>query len=189
MVITYSSNEIKKIKIKNFKLLESLSGKKKSIQDFFSDRATVIMFICNHCPYVKHINPELVRLTNDYIPKGISFLAINSNDIEKYPEDSPENMKKISHKLGYIFPYFFDEKQEVAKYYGAQCTPEFFIFNGIGYLYYHGQLDDSRPNNEIPVTGYDVRNILNSLLEYDDGVKKIYPIKKPSYGCNIKWKK
>ncbi|AER40510.1 MAG: thioredoxin family protein [Flavobacteriales bacterium] len=186
MVVTHSSNEIRKIKIKNFELLESISRKNKFLKNFFSDKATVIMFICNHCPYVKHINPELVRLTKEYIPKGVSFLAINSNDIEKYPEDSPEEMKKISHQLGYPFPYFFDEKQEVAKYYGAKCTPEFFIFNGLGNLCYHGQLDDSRPGNGIPVTGNDVREILQDILE---GIEKItYPKIKPSYGCNIKWK-
>ncbi|WP_185851717.1 thioredoxin family protein [Blattabacterium cuenoti] len=184
MVRTSSSNEERKIKIKNFELLESNSGKKKFIKDFFSDKATVIMFICNHCPYVKHINTELVRLTNDYIKKGVSFLAINSNDIEKYPEDSPEKMKEISHKLRYPFPYFFDETQEVAKYYGAKCTPEFFIFNGKGYLCYHGQLDDSRPKNGIPVTGSDVRNILKELLNG----REIKQTTKPSCGCNIKWK-
>ncbi|WP_185860038.1 thioredoxin family protein [Blattabacterium cuenoti] len=183
MVRTYSSDGIK-IKIKNFELLETVSGKNKCLQDFFSDKATVIMFICNHCPYVKHINTELVRLANDYLHKGVSFLAINSNDIEKYPEDSPENMQKISHQLSYPFPYFFDEKQEVAKYYGAKCTPEFFIFNGVGYLCYHGQLDDSRPGNGISVTGYDIRKVLEGLLK---GIE-IFPTAKHSYGCNIKWK-
>ncbi|WP_185870644.1 thioredoxin family protein [Blattabacterium cuenoti] len=186
MVRTYSSNERKKIKIKDFELLEANSGKKKFLKNFFSDKATVIMFICNHCPYVKHINAELVRLTNDYTKKGVSFLAINSNDIEKYPEDSPEKMKEISHQLRYPFPYFFDETQEVAKYYGAQCTPEFFIFNGTGELCYHGQLDDSRPTNGIPVTGYDVRNILKDLIINGREIKNI--ITKPSSGCNIKWK-
>ncbi|WP_185856298.1 thioredoxin family protein [Blattabacterium cuenoti] len=185
MVQTYSSNEIQKIKIKDFELLESNSGKKKFIKDYFSNKATVIMFICNHCPYVKHINTELVRLANDYIQKGVSFLAINSNDIEKYPEDSPEIMKEISHKLRYSFPYFFDETQEVAKYYGAKCTPEFFIFNATGDLCYHGQLDDSRPNNKIPVTGSDVRNVLEKLLSK----REIKKTTKPSCGCNIKWKK
>ncbi|WP_185860864.1 thioredoxin family protein [Blattabacterium cuenoti] len=183
MVRTYSSNEIK-IKIKDFELLEVSSGKKKFLKSYFLNKATVIMFICNHCPYVKHINTELIRLANDYISKNISFLAINSNDVKKYPEDSPENMKKVYHKLGYTFPYFFDETQEVAKYYCAKCTPEFFIFSGKGNLCYHGQLDDSRPGNNIPVTGFDVRNTLQNILNG----KKIYPIVKLSYGCNIKWK-
>ncbi|WP_185858101.1 thioredoxin family protein [Blattabacterium cuenoti] len=183
MVPTYSSDE-KKIKIKDFELLEVSSGKKKFLRHYFSNKATVIMFICNHCPYVKHINTALIRLVKDFLPKKISFLAINSNDSEKYPEDSPENMKKVYHQLGYPFPYFFDENQEVAKYYRAKCTPEFFIFSGKGNLYYHGQLDDSRPNNDIPVTGYDVRNVLQDILKG----KKIYPTVKLSYGCNIKWK-
>ncbi|WP_185872362.1 thioredoxin family protein [Blattabacterium cuenoti] len=183
MAGTYSSDKIK-ISIKNFFLLEVSSGEKKFMKNFFSNKATVIMFICNHCPYVKHITTELVRLSNDFIPKGISFLAINSNDAKKYPEDSPENMKKIHYKLGYTFPYFFDEKQNVAKYYGVKCTPEFFIFSGKGNLCYHGQLDDSRPNNEIPVTGSDVRNVLHNILKG----KNINLISKLSYGCNIKWK-
>ncbi|WP_185853480.1 thioredoxin family protein [Blattabacterium cuenoti] len=183
MVRTYSSSEIK-IQIKDFNLLEVSSGKKKFLKNFFSDKATVIMFICNHCPYVKHINAELVRLSNDFIPKGISFLAINSNDANKYPEDSPENMKKVHYLLGYPFPYFFDETQEVAKYYCAKCTPEFFIFSGKGNLCYHGQLDDSRPGNKIPVTGCDVRNVLKNILKGTN----INPIFKLSYGCNIKWK-
>ncbi|WP_185851255.1 thioredoxin family protein [Blattabacterium cuenoti] len=183
MVRTYSSNEIR-IKLKNFKLLDVCSGKKKSFKDFFSDIATVIMFICNHCPYVKHIHTELVSLAKDYLDKGISFLAINSNDVDKYPEDSPVNMKKISDQLGFTFPYFFDDEQKAAKYFGAKCTPEFFIFHKKDYLIYHGQLDDSRPENGIKVTGYDVRQIIEKLL---NGIK-IDPIIKPSYGCNIKWK-
>lgn len=183
MVRTYSSSETK-IQIKNFELLEVSSGRKKLLKKFFSNRATVIMFICNHCPYVKHINTELVRLANDFLPKKISFIAINSNDAKKYPEDSPENMKKIYDQLSYPFPYFFDEMQEVAKYYGAKCTPEFFIFSGEGNLCYHGQLDDSRPGNDIPVTGVDVRSVLQNILKG----KKIDPIVKLSYGCNIKWK-
>ncbi|BBA17109.1 thioredoxin family protein [Blattabacterium cuenoti] len=184
MVQTYSSNETK-IQFQDFELLEVSSGKKKFLKDFFSNQATVIMFICNHCPYVKHINTELIRLANDFIPKMISFLAINSNDKIKYPEDSPENMKKVHNQLNYPFPYFFDETQEVAKYYNAKCTPEFFIFFGNGNLCYHGQLDDSRPGNKVPVTGYDVRNILNNILK---GKKMLSPIVKSSYGCNIKWK-
>ncbi|WP_185862278.1 thioredoxin family protein [Blattabacterium cuenoti] len=184
MVRTYSSSEIK-IKIKNFELLEVSSGKKNFLKNFFSDTATVIMFICNHCPYVKHINAELVRLANDFLSKGISFLAINSNDAKKYPEDSPKNMKKVYHKFNFPFPYFFDETQEVAKYYRAKCTPEFFIFSGKGNLCYHGQLDDSRPGNKIPVTGNDVRNVLKNILKK---IKIQHTIVKPSYGCNIKWK-
>ncbi|WP_185863397.1 thioredoxin family protein [Blattabacterium cuenoti] len=183
MVRTYSSNKIK-IQIQDFELLEVSSGKKKFLKDYFSSKATVIMFICNHCPYVKHINTELIRLSNDFLPKKISFIAINSNDDEKYPEDSPENMKKVHQKLGYPFPYFFDETQKVAKYYCVKCTPEFFIFSGKGNLCYHGQLDDSRPGNNIPVTGFDVRNVLQNILNG----KEIYTTGKLSSGCSIKWK-
>ena len=183
MVKTYSSNEMR-IQIKDFYLFEVSSGKKKFLKDFFSETATVIVFICNHCPYVKHINSELIRLYKDFSPKGISFLAINSNDEKKYPEDSQKNMKKTHKKLGYPFPYFFDETQEVAKYYCAKCTPEFFIFSGKGILCYHGQLDDSRPGNKIPVTGFDVRNVLHNIL---NGIE-INPFYKLSSGCNIKWK-
>ncbi|WP_185864601.1 thioredoxin family protein [Blattabacterium cuenoti] len=185
MAKTFSSEEVK-ITLKDFNLLEVTSGKKKYLKEFFSVKGTVIMFICNHCPYVKHINIELVRMTNEYIHKGISFLAINSNDAEKYPEDSPKNMKKISDQLGYNFPYFFDDTQKVAKYYQAKCTPEFFIFSGKGDLYYHGQFDNSRPGNDIPVTGKDVRYILTKILSGSNFIEN--PIVKVSSGCNIKWK-
>nr|WP_317167200.1 thioredoxin family protein [Blattabacterium cuenoti] len=171
--------------MKNFELLEVNSGMIKNLNEFFSKIANVIMFICNHCPYVKHINKELVNLSNFFIPKGISFIAINSNDIKQYPEDSPENMKKTSIKLEYPFPYFFDEKQEAAKYFGAKCTPEFFVFLGNGKLCYHGQLDNSRPGNQIPTTGHDVKHILNKILTREN-INEI--IIKPSSGCNIKWK-
>lgn len=172
--------------IKPFRLLDPVLQKKRNLYDIISKKATLIMFICNHCPYVKHINSELVNLAKYYIHRGVSFIGINSNDITNYPDDSPEQMIKISHKLGYPFPYLFDETQEVAKNYNAVCTPEFFIFNSKNYLVYHGQLDDSRPGNNIPVTGKDIRNVLNAILE----CKEILNIvQKPSIGCNIKWKK
>ncbi|WP_185872880.1 thioredoxin family protein [Blattabacterium cuenoti] len=184
MVITYSDYDIKQKKLKNFELLETKSGVKKSLKDFFSDLGTVIMFICNHCPFVKHINNKLILLSNEYINKNISFLSINSNDIQQYPEDSPENMKKVAHQLGYPFPYFFDRTQQVAKYYGAKCTPEFFIFQNQNLCYY-GQFDDSRPGNNIPVSGIDIQNILDNILKE----QPIQFTKKLSQGCNIKWKK
>lgn len=142
------------------------------------------MFICNHCPYVKHVNKELTRLANDYLPKGVNFIAINSNDVENYPDDSPENMKKTALAEGYPFPYLFDETQEVAKAYQAACTPDFFVFDANLVLVYRGQLDDSRPGNQVEVTGNSIRKALDSLLADQ-------PIKfeqKPSLGCNIKWK-
>lgn len=146
--------------------------------------ATVIMFICNHCPFVKHINNELTRLANDYIPKGIRFLAINSNDVENYPDDSPENMILSAKLYQYPFPYLFDETQEVAKAYNAACTPDFFVFDSHLSLMYRGQLDDSRPGNSVPVTGESLRQALDCILNN----RPIDFEQKPSLGCNIKWK-
>ena len=143
------------------------------------------MFICNHCPFVKHVNKELVKLANDYIPKDISFIAINSNDVSTFPEDSPEKMKIIAAELNYPFPYLYDESQEVARAYDAACTPDFFIYDKDLKLAYRGQLDDSRPSNNIPVNGKDIRTALDCLLTD----KPVPADQKPSIGCNIKWKK
>ncbi|WP_185865148.1 thioredoxin family protein [Blattabacterium cuenoti] len=186
MVVTYSSDN-KKIIMKNFKLFEVNSGEKKNFSNFFSRKANVIMFICNHCPYVKHINHKIVSLSNYFSSKEISFLAINPNDPDQYPQDSPKNMKKISIQFGYTFPYFFDETQEVAKYYQAKCTPEFFIFSGNGILIYNGQFDNSRPDNNLPITGNDIVHILKMIL-FKKLDKTKLPIIKNSYGCSIKWK-
>ncbi|XOD68546.1 MAG: thioredoxin family protein [Flavobacteriales bacterium AspAUS03] len=170
--------------IKYFELLDPISGSKKSIEDLQSDLATVIMFICNHCPFVKHVNEELVRLGQDYIPVGVSFIAINSNNMEAYPEDAPDKMIETSQALDYPFPYLFDETQEVAKAYDAACTPDFFIFDGKEKLVYRGQLDDSSPGNVIPVTGKDIRGALDAILEG----REVPHAQRPSIGCNIKWK-
>ncbi|KTC65090.1 putative thiol-disulfide isomerase and thioredoxins family (plasmid) [Legionella adelaidensis] len=167
-----------------FKLIDAVSGKQISYSDNKNAVATVIMFICNHCPYVKHINHELTRLANDYLAKGIQFFAINSNDATQYPEDSFENMKMNAKVQAYPFPYLYDETQEVAKAYQAACTPDFFIFNHLNELVYRGQLDDSRPGNGIPVTGSSIRDALNCLLSN----KEITKDQSPSLGCNIKWK-
>jgi thiol-disulfide isomerase/thioredoxin len=155
-----------------------------SLEGLKSDRATVVMFICNHCPYVKHVQEELVRLAEDYRPKGVSFIAISSNDAEQYPEDGPENMKKVAQRMGYPFPYLYDETQEVAKAYKAACTPDFYVFDGDMELVYRGQLDDSRPGNAIPITGADLRGALDNLLRG----QPVEEDQKPSMGCNIKWK-
>lgn len=149
-----------------------------------SDTATVVMFICNHCPFVKHVQQGLVSLAQDYIPRGISFIAINSNDVVTHPGDSPEKMKEEAQRLGYPFPYLFDESQEVAHAYQAACTPDFYVFDGGLNLIYRGQLDDSRPGNEIPVTGQDIRAALDAAL---NGTP-VSGHQKPSIGCNIKWK-
>jgi len=148
-------------------------------------KATVIMFICNHCPYVIHVNPELIRLANDYIPKGVHFIAISSNDVTHYPDDSPELMLVQAKQLNYPFPYCYDESQEVARAYDAACTPDFYVFNAELKLAYHGRLDASRPGNDLPLNGLDIRNALDALLINE--APSI--IQYPSMGCNIKWKK
>lgn len=167
-----------------FSLLEPLHDKIVQLNSSITARATVIMFICNHCPFVKHINAELPRLANDYMPKDVRFIAINANDAMAYPDDSPENMKKIAIEEQYPFPYLFDETQEVARAYEAACTPDFFIFDENLLLVYRGQLDDARPGNGIPVTGESIRLALDCILAH----KPLPEKQKPSMGCNIKWK-
>lgn len=168
-----------------FTLPDVVSGKTLSLDALKSDTATVIMFICNHCPYVKHINDQLVSLANDYIPKAISFVAISSNDVSAHTEDSPENMRQLALELKYPFPYLYDEPQAVAKAYEAACTPDFFIYNKDLQLVYRGQLDDSRPGNKVPSDGKDIRAALDAILSGE----KPSPRQRPSIGCNIKWKK
>ena len=142
------------------------------------------MFICNHCPFVKHVNQGIVSLANDYQDQGVSFIAISSNDVENYPQDGPELMKENALREGFPFPYLYDESQEVAKAYDAACTPDFYIFDQGLELVYRGQLDDSRPGNGLPVTGKDMREALDALLVG----KPALEVQKPSIGCNIKWK-
>lgn len=168
-----------------FKLPDTVSDRDISLDDAASDTATVVMFICNHCPYVKHVNAELTRLANDYLPRGISFVAISSNDPTAYAEDSPDNMKRVAAEERFPFPYLFDESQDVARAYAAACTPEFYIFDHDRRLVYRGQLDDSRPNNGVPVTGRDVRDALDSIL----AEAPVTGEQTASIGCGIKWKK
>jgi len=168
----------------NFSLPDVVSSGQLSLTDIKSDTATVIMFICNHCPYVKHVQSGLVELANDYIAKGVKFIAINSNDAVNYPEDSPENMKAVADRFGYPFPYLFDESQEIAKAYGAICTPDFYIYDNDLKLVYRGQMDDSRPGNGKPVTGNDIRAALDEILAGNE----LSPEQVPSIGCSIKWK-
>ncbi len=168
----------------SFRLPDTISGKTMSLNELKSDQATVVMFICNHCPYVKHVQTELVKLAQDYQPKGVSFGAISSNDVAQYPEDGPGPMKEVAARLGYPFPYLYDESQEVARAYRAACTPDFYIFDPDLKLVYRGQFDDSRPGNPIPVTGRDVRAALDNIL----AGKPVNPEQKPSIGCSIKWK-
>ncbi len=168
----------------DFTLKDTISDEMKSLKELKSDRATVIMFICNHCPFVKHVQKGIVELANDYRKKGISFIAINSNDVESYPEDSPEKMKLVAEKLGYSFPYLYDETQDVARAYDAACTPDFFIFDKDLKCVYRGQMDGARPENSVPVTGIDIRNALEAIL----AGKPVDENQIPSIGCNIKWK-
>ena len=168
----------------DFSLLDTVSGKKLSLQELKGEKGTVIMFICNHCPFVIHVNPEISKLGTEYQKKKISFIAISSNDIEKYPQDSPELMTQLARQENYTFPYLYDETQEVAKAYNAACTPDFYLFDSNLNLAYRGQLDDSRPGNNIPLSGADLREALDNLLNK----KPISKNQKPSIGCNIKWK-
>ncbi|RAJ07481.1 peroxiredoxin [Arenibacter echinorum] len=169
----------------NFKLLDTTSDEQKSLQDLKGTKGTVIMFICNHCPFVKHLNAEIAKTAMEYQPKDISFMAISSNDAENYPQDAPHLMKLISMEQKYTFPYLYDESQEVAKAYDAACTPDFYLFDVDLKLVYRGQFDNSRPGNGIPVTGEDLKTAMDALL----AGKEINEKQKPSMGCNIKWKK
>jgi peroxiredoxin len=171
-------------KAPDFNLLDTSSGNECGLEQMKGAQATLIAFICNHCPFVKHINPALVKIAKDYQPRGLSVIAISSNDILQYPEDGPEWMERNAADLGYTFPYLFDETQEVAKAYQAVCTPDFFVFDKNLQLAYRGQLDDSRPGNGIEVTGKDIRESLELILEG----KPAAAYQKPSIGCNIKWK-
>jgi peroxiredoxin len=184
MALTESNNfEIGKI-APDFYLQDTISNENFTLSDLKGKKGTVIMFICNHCPFVIHINDQLVKMANDYLSKGIHFIAISSNDVDNYPQDGPIYMKQVGLKLKYPFPYLFDENQEVAKQYNAACSPDFYVFNEHLKSVYHGQLDDSRPGNRIPVTGSNIRNSLDKLLTNEVNPEK----QKPSIGCSIKWK-
>lgn len=171
-------------KAPGFTLPDTVTGKQISFDDIKGETATVLMFICNHCPFVLHVNAELVKLAHDYQGKGIGFMAISANDAVNYPDDGPDKMKATALRLQYPFPYCYDETQEVARAFGAACTPDFFIYNSDRELVYRGQLDDSRPGNEIPVTGKDIRQALDHLI----GHQPVPATQRPSIGCNIKWK-
>lgn len=166
-----------------FELLDTVSDKTLSLDLLKGKMGTVIMFICNHCPFVIHVNPEIAKMAKEYREKGISFIAISSNDVVNYPQDAPHLMKKKALEADYTFPYLYDEIQEVAKAYDAACTPDFYVFDKNLGLVYRGQLDDSRPGNGIQVSGIDLRNAIEALLKDNE----INPIQKPSIGCNIKW--
>lgn len=184
MALTPSNMLALGTKAPSFELLNTVDNDIVSLENAKGIKGTIIMFICNHCPFVKHVNHELSQLAKDYISKGINCIAISSNDADNYPEDAPQLMKVNAIDNDFIFPYLYDETQEVAKAYDAACTPDFYVFDEQLKLIYRGQLDNSRPGNGIPVSGEDIRGVLDNLLN----AAPITEIQKPSIGCNIKWK-
>ncbi len=168
----------------DFTLPDAVTGKSISLKDIKSDKGAVIMFICNHCPYVIHIQDEMVNIAREYQQKGVSFVAISSNDIEKYPDDAPDKMKERALELNFDFPYLFDESQDIAKAYMAACTPDFYVFDAELKCVYRGRMDEATPGNGKPVNGKDLRNALDALLNGQVISEEQFP----SMGCNIKWK-
>jgi peroxiredoxin len=167
-----------------FRLPEPATGREIALADFAAAPALVVAFICNHCPYVKHVREGLARFGKDCAAQGAAMVAISANDAVNYPADSPDKIAAEVRAAGYSFPYLYDESQAVARAYRAACTPDFFLFDGQRRLVYRGQFDDSRPGNGVPVTGKDLRAALTAVL----AGKPVSPDQKPSLGCNIKWK-
>lgn len=184
MALTDSNMLALGTKASDFNLLDTVTGSYKAYADIKGNKATLVIFSCNHCPFVVHVNHEIVAIANQYQDKGLGVVAISSNDVDNYPDDSPEKMNIVAKVLKYPFPYLYDESQEVAKAYDAACTPDFYLFDNNDELIYRGRLDGSRPGNGIPVTGADLRSAIDATLL---GVKEISP-QIPSAGCNIKWK-
>ena len=183
MAVTESNMLPLGTKMPEFTLLDTISNSEVSSKSL-NRKANLVMFICNHCPFVIHVKDELSKIGIDYKEKDVAIVAISSNDIEKYPQDGPEKMKEFAINENFSFPYLYDETQEIAKSFLAACTPDFYLFNEKNELVYRGQLDNSRPNNGIPVTGKDLRNAIEAVLnnELPDSNQV------PSIGCNIKWK-
>ena len=184
MVLTPSTMLSLGTQAPDFRLPDIISGQIISLASFEDKTALLLMFICCHCPFVKHIEQEIAKLGQDYKEQSLGIIAISANDISKYPDDSPENIKLMAQKLGFNFPFCYDETQKVAQSYTAACTPDFFLFNKSRKLVYRGQLDNSRPSNQIQVTGIDLRQAIDSVL----ADRLIDFPQKPSIGCNIKWK-
>jgi peroxiredoxin len=168
----------------DFALHDVTTGEVVTLGDFAASDALLVMFICRHCPYVKHVRAEIAKLARDYQGTGLAVVAIGSNDPETYPEDAPAGLAREAAEAGYVFPYLFDEDQSVAKAYTAACTPDFFLFDRGRALVYRGQLDDSRPGNGVPVTGRDLRAALDAVL----AGRAVDPDQRPSVGCSIKWR-
>jgi peroxiredoxin len=168
----------------DFQVPDVTSGAVIKRADFHGKKGLLVMFICRHCPYVRHVQQELARIGRDYADQPLGIVAISSNDAVAYPGDAPESLREMAAELGFVFPYCFDETQDVARAYAAACTPDFFLFDHGSRLVYRGQLDDSRPRNDKPVTGRDLRDAIEAVL---DG-RPVNADQKPSLGCNIKWK-
>ena len=170
-------------KAPDFKLLDATDAKVKSLGDLKGEKATVIVFMCNHCPFVKHINKEISATAKAYKNHSVNFVAISSNDVENYPQDAPDLMRQLAKEEDFIFPYLYDETQKTAIAYQAACTPDFYLFNSDLHLVYRGQFDDSSPGNNLPVTGKDLKHPLNAVINN----RHVDANQKPSIGCNIKW--
>jgi thiol-disulfide isomerase/thioredoxin len=169
--------------VPDFRLPDAVTGRDVSPADFADAKALLVMFICNHCPYVQHVMPELGRVARDYHDDGLAVIAINSNDLKAFPQDAPPAMKQLAEDQAWTFPFLMDESQEAAKAFRAACTPDFYLFDKHRRLIYRGQLDDSRPKSEVPVTGRDLRAAIEATL----GGKEVSSDQKASMGCNIKW--
>lgn len=167
----------------DFSLLNVQTGSKQALQELKGKNGTLVMFICNHCPFVVHVIDELVRIGNDYKDSGISIASISSNSVSTHPQDGPDQMAQLANEKGFPFPYLYDESQEVAKAYDAACTPDFYLYDSNLKCVYRGQMDDSRPGNDAPIDGHDLRSAFDSLINN----AAISADQKPSIGCNIKW--
>ncbi|MEX2536050.1 MAG: thioredoxin family protein [Trueperaceae bacterium] len=167
-----------------FALPDVSSGQEVSLSDFEGKQGLLVMFLSQHCPFVKHVQQKVAEVANSYLERGLGVVAIGSNDVERYADDGPENLRKMAAQLGFRFPYLLDETQQVAKAYSAACTPDFFLFDGDLRLAYRGQFDGSRPRNDVPVTGEDLIAAVDAVL----AGRPVAPDQRPSVGCNIKWK-
>ncbi len=167
-----------------FTLPDTVTNYSISLLDAKGGKGTVVYFTCNHCPYVIHVNSAIISLANEFTAKGINFIAISSNDVKNYPEDAPDKMSIVAKVLQFPFPYLYDESQAVARAYDAACTPDFYLFDNEMKLYYRGRIDGSRPGNDTPLTGTDLRDAMTGMLDNQPAPEKQYP----SAGCNIKWK-
>ena len=184
MARTPSSMKELGTKAPDFELTDVVTGRPVSRRDVAGAKGMLVMFICRHCPFVKHVQNELAAIGRDYRGRGVGVVAISANDVASHPEDSPTKLAYQAQELNFAFPYLFDESQQVARAYDAQCTPDFFLYDADGALVYRGQLDEGRPGNEIPVTGGDLRAALDALI----AGRPISSEQRPSIGCNIKWR-